>query len=63
LQQKPFAIELGFITINVEEVVSNAIQLGATLLEELKQKPWGQTVAYIRDTNGFLLEICTPINT
>jgi lactoylglutathione lyase len=23
--------------------------------------PWGQTVAYVRDNNGFLVELCTPM--
>ncbi len=62
LDQKPFATELGFVTNNVEEIVNIAKQNGATVLEEPKQKLWGQTIAYIRDIDGFLIEICTPIN-
>jgi hypothetical protein len=26
-----------------------------------KQKPWGQTVGYVHDLNGFLVEICSPM--
>jgi lactoylglutathione lyase len=37
------------------------MQAGAIIAEEPKQKPWGQTVAYLRDIDGFLIEICTPI--
>jgi len=22
--------------------------------------PWGQTIAYVADINGFLVELCTP---
>lgn len=62
LDQKPFATELGFVTDNVEEIVSVARENGATILEKPKQKPWGQTVAYIRDIDGFLIEICTPMD-
>ncbi len=62
LAQKPFAIELGFVTDNVDEIVKLSEQNGATILEEPKQKPWGQIVAYLRDLDGFLLEICTPVN-
>jgi lactoylglutathione lyase len=62
LNQKPFATELGLVTDQVDETVKQAVQNGATILEEPKQKPWGQTVAYIRDLDGFLLEICSPIN-
>jgi hypothetical protein len=24
-------------------------------------KPWGQTVSYVRDLDGFLVEICSPM--
>lgn len=61
LSHKPFAIELGFVTDNVSEVIEQAYSNGATLLEKPKVKPWGQTVAYIRDIDGFLIEICTPM--
>lgn len=61
LTQKPFGIELGFTTENVEEILEKSISAGATLLEKPNQKPWGQTVAYIRDIDGFLIEICTPM--
>ena len=30
-------------------------------LSEPATKPWGQTVAYLRDNSGFLVEICTPM--
>ena len=41
--------------------LNNAIAAGATLVEKPKTKPWGQTVAYVRDPDGFLVEICTPM--
>jgi lactoylglutathione lyase len=62
LDQNPFAIEIGLVTDNVPETVINAQKFGAVVLEEPKEKPWGQTVAYIRDIDGFLIEICTPIS-
>jgi uncharacterized glyoxalase superfamily protein PhnB len=61
LTNKPFGIEIGFTTDNVEETVNAAISAGATILENPKIKPWGQTVAYLRDFDGFLIEICTPM--
>lgn len=61
LNSKPFAIELGFITNDVAGIFDLAIQQGATKITEPKQKPWGQTVAYVRDLEGFLIEICTPM--
>jgi uncharacterized glyoxalase superfamily protein PhnB len=61
LEDKPFAIELGFITDEVEELVQKATSFGAVLVTEPTKKPWGQTVAYVRDLDGFLIEICTPV--
>lgn len=58
---KPFPIEMGFTTDDVENAVDQAILNGAKLEEPMKTKPWGQKVAYIRDINGFLLEISTPM--
>lgn len=59
---KPFGIELGFATENVHQVIEKAIELGAIIVEQPKEKPWRQTVGYIQDLDGFLLEICTPVN-
>ncbi|MCX2492322.1 VOC family protein [Pedobacter sp. PF22-3] len=59
--EKPFGIELGFTTENVEMVFTHAVELGAIPLENMKIKPWGQAVAYIQDINGFLIEICSPM--
>lgn len=61
LSEKPFGIELGFITDNVENAIVKAKNAGATIVESPIQKPWGQTVAYIRDIDGFLIELCTPM--
>jgi lactoylglutathione lyase len=61
LTNKPFAIEIGFVTDDVEKTVIQAKNAGAVAVEEPKQKPWGQTVAYVRDIDGFLIEICTPV--
>ncbi len=62
LIDKPFGIEIGFTTEDVEEAVTIAKNAGATIVENPKTKPWGQIVAYVRDIDGFLIEICTPMN-
>ncbi|MFZ4797395.1 MAG: VOC family protein [Bacteroidia bacterium] len=62
LTDKPFGIEIGFTTENVEETIFTAINAGATIVENPKTKPWGQIVAYVRDLDGFLIEICTPMS-
>ena len=61
LKNKPFGIEIGFAADNVEETVSTAVNAGATIVEDPRTKPWGQIVAYVRDIDGFLIEICTPM--
>lgn len=61
LTQKPFAMELGLVSDQVNEIIRLAEQNGATIVSEPQQKPWGQTVAYLRDIDGFLIEICTPM--
>ncbi len=61
LQQKAFGIELGFTTEQPAAVIAQAKKFGAIEVEPLRTKPWGQQVAYLRDCNGFLIEICTPM--
>lgn len=58
---KPFGIELAFTTEKIEVDFQQALEAGAIEFEPLMEKPWGQKVGYLRDINGFLIEICTPI--
>ena len=57
----PFGIELAFTTENIATDFQKAIGVGATEVEPVKEKPWKQKVGYLRDINGFLIEICTPM--
>lgn len=54
--------ELALETDNVPYCLSKAVKAGAEIVQEIEDKPWGQTTAYVRDINGFLIEICSPIN-
>ncbi|WP_343679819.1 VOC family protein [Chryseobacterium arthrosphaerae] len=58
---KPFGIELGFVTDDVETLVAEAVKNGAILYEDIAVKPWGQKTAYIKDPDNYLVEICTEI--
>lgn len=58
---KPFGIELGIVTDHVEDLVDKIWEHNGIIVEQPTIKPWGQTVAYVRDLDGFLIEICTPI--
>lgn len=55
------AVEVAFVTQDVAEAFAAAVKAGAVPVAQPKQKPWGQVVGYVRDLNGFLVEICSPI--
>jgi lactoylglutathione lyase len=61
IHAKPFGIELGFVVEDVHNAIENAINHSAILVEKAKVKPWGQTVGYVRDLDGFLIELCTEV--
>jgi uncharacterized glyoxalase superfamily protein PhnB len=54
-------LEVALVTDDVEGSFEKAVAAGAVLVARPARKPWGQTVGYVRDNNGFLVEICTPI--
>lgn len=53
--------ELAFETSEVRAALDRAIEAGATLVQDVRQEPWGQTTSYISDPNGYLVEICSPV--
>lgn len=55
------AVEVALVTQDVAGAFAVAVKAGAVPVAEPKQKPWGQTVGYVRDLNGFLIEICSPV--
>ena len=55
------AVEVAFVTDDVAGAFALAVKAGAVPVAQPKQKPWGQLVAYVRDLNGFLVEICSPM--
>lgn len=61
IRQQPLGVEVAFSTDNVEAAFKTAVAAGAQEVSAPGIKPWGQTVAYVRDINGFLVEICTPV--
>jgi uncharacterized glyoxalase superfamily protein PhnB len=61
LDQPAPPLELGFVTDHVEAAFERAVSAGAVEVKKPAAKPWGQLVGYVRDINGFLIEICTPM--
>ena len=53
--------EIALTTDDVGAAFAKAVAAGARKVAEPKVKPWGQTVAYLRDPFGTLVEICTPM--
>ncbi len=58
---EPPGVEVGLVTPAVEAAYERALRAGAFPVAAPKAKPWGQVVAYIRDLNGALVEICAPM--
>ncbi len=61
LNNPPAGAEIGFVSDNVQEAFNKAVASGASPYVYPMTKPWGQTVSYVRDNNGFLIEICSAI--
>jgi lactoylglutathione lyase len=53
--------ELGMVTDDVESSFRQAVASGAVAVKPPEKKPWGQIVGYVRDLNGFLVEICSEL--
>lgn len=61
LQSLPAGCEIVFTTDDVDATTKKALQEGAVIVVPPKQKPWGQTVAYVRDPEGILIEIASKM--
>ena len=59
----PVGASMTLLTDDVAALLDRAVQAGASRYTEPAEKPWGQTVAYVRDPNGVLVEIATPVPT
>lgn len=53
--------EVAFVVGDVREAFARALESGATAVTDPVDKPWGQTISYVRDLNGFLVEICSAV--
>lgn len=53
--------ELVLLTDDVAAAVEAARAAGAAVVRPPAAMPWGQTMAYVRDLNGVLVELATPV--
>lgn len=59
--EAPPPFEVALTTDDVAAAQTKAVAAGARHVMAPTKKPWGQTVAYVRDLDGNLVEICTPM--
>lgn len=53
--------EIALVADDPAAAYAKAIAAGASAVKPPALKPWGQTVGYVRDLNGCLVEICSEI--
>ena len=53
--------EIALVTPEVPAALTRALAARARLIQDVEHMPWGQTVAYVADPDGFLVEICSPV--
>lgn len=58
---QPLGVEIALVTNDVAAAHQSAIGLGAREISAPADKPWGQTVSYVRAPDGTLIELCTPV--
>jgi lactoylglutathione lyase len=61
VRERPGGFEIWLETADVAAAYEKAVGSGAEPVAEPVVKPWGQTVAYVRDPNGTLIELGSPV--
>lgn len=54
-------VNVTFATGDVQAAYDRAVANGAAPVAPPKEKPWGQVSSYVRDRDGHLVEIASPI--
>jgi lactoylglutathione lyase len=57
----PQGCEIVFTVSDVTTLYQKALDAGAISVAPPTPKPWGQLVAYVRDPNGILIELASPM--
>jgi catechol 2,3-dioxygenase-like lactoylglutathione lyase family enzyme len=58
---QPLGMEIALVTSDIYEAHKSALKYGASEILAPSQKPWGQTISYVRAPDGTLIELCTPV--
>lgn len=59
---KPGPIEISFHAHDIKSAYDYAVSCGAEPVMKPLEKPWGQTIAYVRDLDGTLVQLETPMD-
>jgi lactoylglutathione lyase len=59
-ENPPQAVEIALVAADVQGAYAHALSAGALAVLTPTVKPWGQTIAYVRDLDGHLIELCSP---
>src|SRR4051812_47968997 len=57
----PSGFEICLVDEDVEQAYKRAVDAGADAVSKPEEKPWGQHTAYVRDPDGTLIEIASPM--
>lgn len=57
----PAGWEICFVTDDVNSAYARAVESGCSPISGPSEKPWGQTVSFVRDLNGCIVEIASPV--
>ncbi len=55
-------LEIALVAVDPHDAYDRAVKAGSIPIKPVEQKPWGQLVGYVRDCNGFLVELCSSMN-
>jgi uncharacterized glyoxalase superfamily protein PhnB len=60
---RPHGMEIALVTEadQVDAAYRRAVEAGAEAVQAPERKPWGQIVGFVRDPNGFLVEVCSSV--
>lgn len=58
----PKRFEVGLVTDDVQAAYDRAIASGMRAVRPPFDQPWGQTVCWVSDTNGILVELSSPVS-
>jgi lactoylglutathione lyase len=59
--ENPAGFEVALVTEDVQGAFTKAVAAGAAPTSQPVEKPWGQVGGYVRDPNGILVELCSPL--